>query len=525
MKLKNIFITLSVAGLLFSCTSEEVIQSPIDPTVTPEEISFDVKVSLGSDIMTKALIGEEGNEYEWAKPSELIVTNCAIAVFDFDEKGDPNTLVGFKRITIGDTEKTSVNDTLAYQVSGVKARMGKVRILAVANSALTSDLDKFSDFATVVTPYTYTQFKALAETTDYSVAKFDPTTLVKMGEIDYTFTESNYKTAVVVPMEQLAARVDLKIAVDFERDLLDEYNEVLLSEEAAEFLRTSNLNNYNSPSKAFTIELENGQEITGYNCAKQDHCNETKESLYFNGKKLEGGNKWLHLSAALVNNTKAFSQWALHVNKITISNLQTKTDIILPYDPKISKNSFNKEFCNWGNNYEDVNIVDSLKITFYTYEKDLYKGDLSEAVTVSVDAELWFATVLTTKQYLVNRAVHTVWAKEDNNGVLQIADGNGSNGEKYVLCDLDKDYFDAIDESTPIVSEFSKTEDTKVYGKSFAFVINPAKTMPNCNTDGLIHGNIYTLGLTIDNIDLDYTLEYAVVPWNDDVIINIPPFN
>lgn len=192
MKTKTLLTAAFLAvSLLPSCVREELAISPGHG----EEIDISLALQMGDILVSKA-IGDEERPYTYAKPEELHISHCVVAVFKLNN-GMPGDLLDCKEVLAPGLGSTTVNDTLAYRVSGIRAKTGDVRVLVIANSAL--------DYSTMKN---YADFKRAIEQTSFTPA-FNPEALVKVGYKDLTLTMAHGKTDIVVPLMQLAARVDL----------------------------------------------------------------------------------------------------------------------------------------------------------------------------------------------------------------------------------------------------------------------------------------------------------------------------
>lgn len=197
MKLKNIFGLLSAMSLiLVSCSEESAIDGP-DGMGKPDT-SFDITLISGG-VETKAAPAG----YDYATAEEIKIQNCAVAVFAGE--GD-SKMVGFKYATFGGTSNTTYESKEAYKVKDIETKSGNVKILVVANSPLSENELKALN--------TYSSFKAQSVT--YADANsFVASSLIKFGEVTENLSTST-KPEIVVPLTQLAARVDVTYNVKAE---------------------------------------------------------------------------------------------------------------------------------------------------------------------------------------------------------------------------------------------------------------------------------------------------------------------
>lgn len=163
-----------------ACTNEDAIDGPViaDGTIN---VSFSI-----DGILTKAT-NEPGS------PAEYTVNKSTVALFDY-VNGVPTNCIGFSG---ADPTKDGNN---LYTVSGidVKSIIGKpVYVLVLANSDNTYTKEM-----------TYQQYLADIVKTE----SFDPSSLVKVGGKQHTFTKDASSRTVKVELTQLPARVDVKFA-------------------------------------------------------------------------------------------------------------------------------------------------------------------------------------------------------------------------------------------------------------------------------------------------------------------------
>lgn len=183
MKIKEILLTVcSLMACFTACTNEEAIGGPVvaDGTIS---VSFSI-----DGILTKA--AEEAGSV-----AEYTVSKSTVALFDY-VNGVPTNCIGFSEAP----PISSGGDGNLYTVSDidVKSVIGKpVYVLVIANSdnAYTKDM-------------TYQQYTADIIHTE----SFDPSSLVKVGGKQHTFTKDASSRTVNVQLTQLPARVDVKFA-------------------------------------------------------------------------------------------------------------------------------------------------------------------------------------------------------------------------------------------------------------------------------------------------------------------------
>lgn len=197
MKLKNIFGLISAMSLiLVSCSEESVIDGP--DVIGKPDTSFDITLVSGG-VETKAAPAG----YEYATTEEIKIQTCAVAVFEGD--GD-SKMVGFKYSAFNGNSNTTYEQKEAYKVENIETRSGNVKILVVANSTLNEADLKSLD--------TYAKFKN--QSVVYNEANsFVASSLIKFGEAT-TQIGTDVKSEIVVPLTQVAARVDVTYNVKVE---------------------------------------------------------------------------------------------------------------------------------------------------------------------------------------------------------------------------------------------------------------------------------------------------------------------
>lgn len=197
MKLKNIFGLISAMSLmLVSCSEESAIDGP--DVIGKPDTSFDITLVSGG-VETKAA----PTGYEHATAEEIKIQTCAVAVFAGD--GD-SRMVGFKYSTFNGTSNATYEQKEAYKVADIETRSGNVKILVVANSTLSETELKKLD--------TYAKFKNQSVAYD-DANSFVASNLIKFGEVTAQIA-TTAKSEIVVPLTQVAARVDVTYKVTVE---------------------------------------------------------------------------------------------------------------------------------------------------------------------------------------------------------------------------------------------------------------------------------------------------------------------
>lgn len=197
MKLKNIFGLISAMSLALVACSEESVIDETDVMGKPDT-SFDITL-VTDGVETKAAPAG----YEYATAEEIKIQTCAVAVFAGD--GD-SKMVGFKYATFNGQSNTHLGSKEAYEVKDVETKSGNVKVLVVANPSLTEVELKALN--------TYNKFKAQSIShTDAN--SFVASNLIKFGEVTQVLG-TDTRPSIVVPLTQVAARVDVTYNVNVE---------------------------------------------------------------------------------------------------------------------------------------------------------------------------------------------------------------------------------------------------------------------------------------------------------------------
>jgi len=192
MKLNNIILGLLVsAGLFVACTSEE----PVNGASEGEPTTFSIKIA-SSDATTKAVAAN----YEYATDDEITVNKVTVAVFKANGTSVGDLVSGPTTVTSSDlTATTSSDGRKAYEITNLVGKTGSAYILVIANSS--------ADYSNCKS---YTDFAAITErVTDGK--SFTSTNLVKVGIIRVDLAPATTKSTYEIPMNQIAARIDLKV--------------------------------------------------------------------------------------------------------------------------------------------------------------------------------------------------------------------------------------------------------------------------------------------------------------------------
>lgn len=412
---------------------------------------------------------------------------------------------------------------LTYHVKDVEIPWGNgMTVVVIANSA--QDYSSYTNLAGFKT--------AIETTTAFTNPTFDPTELVKVGILKMDITTAT--TAIEVPMVQLAARVDLKLAITATDGLDVDSEQMQASYELADFIDEMNrlaqggnfMNNSGLKIGKYSIGVTqnvNKQELTGSPARYEDHDPVSYAQNYDNVKFYPGdgaaSDQWL------VQKVKSRTiQWGLDLKSITIDNIMLKSDVILnKWGTLLFSNTqqpieANMGSLTWTNpaagqeGHIDTFAGTHFILTFYTYEKEFDK----EPLTVKVDADVIRTTVSSVERFT---GLYGAWYDTKNECLVNTIK---QGGKDVVFVVIEGSEFGSLGADQEVIETEGQT-----YPKQFAFIINPQTGQPNytSNTDGVIHGNLYSVAATVKNVNIDVKvdLEYAVVGWNGKGI-DIPTF-
>lgn len=445
MNLKSLLLVLSfLSGIMVSCSNEEIID-------IPDQSVEGISIILSSNPITTKAKGEAADPYAYATQQELQITNAHIAVFEMNSEGIPETKIFSDTYTM--TPDVTTTDTLAYKIEGItlKAAGKKVRFLAIGNPK--GDYSGCSD---------YNSYKTFVE--NNNSATFDPTKLVKVGELDYEFGSSSAVVSPIeIPMIQLAARVDIKLAVDLPETVYTPTAEYQYSENDV-LNWGKQLSDKPGDVSASVCTEKVSYEGIEYNASyKKAHINSWVDSVYTTG------------------------EWRLNIGSVTVNNIETQSNIILS-----SVNT--KKSLLPDNTNSFVKDGDMLRMTLYTYEKAPLEDTSSDILNVTFNN-----TYLEYGQSVVKRRysgiAHGMWTK---NGVFINGWESGGPNDGYAFKYIGNSV--TIDQNTEPTEEWIESSDVEAYEMKYVLKVNPKYSPTLPSTAGLIHGNLYSLTATVKNL-------------------------
>ena len=138
--------------------------------------------------------------YEYATDDEITVNKATVAVFKANGTSVGDLVSGPATVTSSDlTATTSSDGRKAYEITNLVGKTGSAYILVIANSSADySNCKSYADFAAITERVT-------------DGKSFKSTNLVKAGIIRVDLAPATTKSTYEIPMNQIAARIDLKV--------------------------------------------------------------------------------------------------------------------------------------------------------------------------------------------------------------------------------------------------------------------------------------------------------------------------
>ena len=391
--------------------------------------------------------------YEHSTPDEITINTCAIAFFDVST----HERVGFSYNTF-DAATGNLNDGRAYySVSDILVKGGTYNMLVLANSSLSKE--------NIQAANTYNAFKALKETLeDQGAATFNAANLVKFGEQEVTINKGQANN-IQVELTQLAARIDLSFKVNVQPE---EVGEPIVEEKW-------------SMEDLVGIVIKNpGQYEVGSD--KPGECKIASHSH---------SGKWLYVPNNVRTTTTTKKAWIFAISNVMISNAALKSNSFMETTETAVNADDNSSYL--VKDFEVVLSDGTATVPFYTYEKTFRLQE--NPLTVTVDGNLKYGTF--TEKTIETFSAEYQWKSDQGGG------GWGNSG-----------YFDkktVVSSETKTTQEMTETIDNME--KSYKLVFNPAKNA-DCNTNGVVHGNLYDIVGTIDVNTREAKFNWTLKPWD-----------
>lgn len=391
--------------------------------------------------------------YEHSTPDEITINTCAIAFFDVST----NERVGFSYNTF-DAATGNLNDGRAYySVSDILVKGGTYNMLVLANSSLSKE--------NIQAANTYNAFKALKETLeDQGAATFNAANLVKFGEQEVTINKGQANN-IQVELTQLAARIDLSFKVNVQPEEVGEpIVEEKWSMEDLVGIATKNPGQY-----------EVGSDKPG-ECKIASHSH---------------SGKWLYVPNNVRTTTTTKKAWIFAISNVMISNAALKSNSFMETTETAVNEDDNSSYL--VKDFEVELSGGTATVPFYTYEKTFRPQE--NPLTVTVDGNLKYGTF--TEKTIETFSAEYQWKSDQGGG------GWGNSGE------FDKKT--VVSSETKTTQEMTETIDNME--KSYKLVFNPAKNA-DCNTNGVVHGNLYDIVGTIDVNTREAKFNWTLKPWD-----------
>ncbi len=408
---------------------------------------------LSISLTTKGVMTKAAADgYTHSTPDEIKINTCVIAFFDVNT----NERVGFSYNTFEAASGNLEDGRAYYSVSNILVKGGTYNMLVLANSSLSQEAIQAAN--------TYSAFKALKETLqDQGAATFNAANLVKFGEKEVTINKGE-ANEIQVELTQLAARIDLsfKVNVPAEEVGIPVVEEKWTMDALKELVTTKNPNTYEPGSS------EPGE------CKMHSHTG-----------------KWLYVPNNTKTTTITKKSWLFVINKVTVSNVVLRSGAFMSTSETAENANDTKEYL--VRDFEVASSGSTTTLPFYTYEKTY--NPQANPLTIKVDGNLKYGT-------FEEKTVETFSAEYQ-----WISDNGGQGWGK-------KGYFDnktVISSETKTTQEMTKTIDNME--KSYKLAFNPAKSA-DCNTNGVVHGNLYDVVGTIDVNTREAKFNWTLKPWN-----------
>ncbi len=192
LRINVLALMLSLLGGLFSCSQEEMVDIPDGK----ETCDVSLMISMG-DIQTKA-----APNYQYATLDELKISNCHVAVFELDNKGNPTNRIhsqNFSEEQMGGLNNKIIKDLSGYKLTLRNVRtFGKapkaVRVLIVANASDEfSACESYESYVTLTSP------------------SFSASSLVKVGlseVVSLTYGATTDENTIPISLNQLSAKIE-----------------------------------------------------------------------------------------------------------------------------------------------------------------------------------------------------------------------------------------------------------------------------------------------------------------------------
>ena len=481
MKTKNIFLTaISALFICAACTEEKIID---EPGVSGKG---DLVIELSpSSVITKA-DPTTNSGYQYATEEELTVNNCWIfAVQDNTIKA--RQYFSSPTQTTGPYKDKDDTYTKGYQVTLNGLNYGTYDFWVVANPTGGADDSRYT------TCVDLDDLKKIIEgSTTYNDAFPNPSQLIKVGNKESEFDRAN--NTIIVPLTQLAARVQLKIEIDLKWDKTGSYYEYFAPGSEDSSVGDNGLLDKRGLEQVLGKSVNNSDGVALKDIDVEDYT-------YFGyGIKFENGNsKGISVENLNVKKITVYEGYALKDLNFVINNIRVNSLIGLPQVTDYVTPSYDRV------TFKSEGSIVSYICSFYTYGKDCLDVDLEGTL---LNGQFREEQKGTSSGYFINDANGTN-TNNIKNGIYPEAGGtltfvNGWQGNidncKFVLI-TNKEDLALDDEVVPAGGDYKEQS----YKQS-------AQLIPK---DGFVNGHYYEGTIRIQSAPVSGQMTVEIDPFKD----------
>lgn len=484
----NNFIYLFISALwaFTSCSNEEIIEKIDDGNYTSK---LNITLTTASAI-TKA--GDTETLFP-ATDEEKTIQSCVLGIFERTADGGYTTVSIINPTLSGISGEKGVYN-IESDIALTFSKSYKLVVIANGNYELYKHCT------------TYNELKSIIE--GGSKYTFQSSSLLKYGGIEVgvgTPNKLDVNTQLDIELTQLAARIDLKINVNLNK-------EKKLTNVSYETLKGESLLDMNT-LESIGADVSNGLP-EGY----------SNHDFYFQGRKVilknpsSSSTKVGILKNYTFNRVQTYQSWGISPTKILIKNIRSEVIAVIP-DNEVNGQSILKR-CDYS--LPDEENVSTQYLTFYTYQRlveennpnnlrveikgSIYQAEIKEKVKLKGDC---LAFNLKKKDTLDELLTETIRGEKSQIMINESGQGNG-------YCILVEDRTNPMQEMPGVDQILSEGGFVGNYEGEFDII--PEKGGP------IAFGNYYKVTATITDLKLPVSLVYEVADWNHGNI-NIPSFN
>lgn len=481
-----IYLLISALWAFTSCSNEEIIEKRPDGNYTSK---LNITLTTASDI-TKA--GNNETLFP-ATDEEKTIQSCVLGVFE-KTADDGYTTVSIIEPTLNEIS----GEKGAYNIeSDIALTFSKsYKLIVIANG----NYDLYKNCTT------YDALKNIIE--GGSVYAFQSSNLLKYGGIEVgagTLNELDVNTQLDIELTQLAARIDLKINVNLNK-------EKKLTNVSYETLEGESLLDMNTlTSIGANVSNALPDEYKGH-------------EFYFQGRKVtlndpsSSSTKVGILKNYTFNRVQTYQSWGINPTRILIKNIRNQVIAVLPGDEIYGQSILKR--CDYS--LPDKENVSTQYLTFYTYQRSveensldnlrveikgsIYQAEIKEKVKLTGDCLAFNLKSQDTLYELLNKTI------EGDKSQIVIEENGRGNG----YCILVEDRTNPMKEMPGVDQIISQGNSVGEYEGEFDII--PEKG------GAIAFGNYYKVTATITDLKLPVSLVYEVAGWNSANIEDIPPF-